>query len=218
MFAFSWAKVSRRWGFMEIIEGRYKDASAAYIANSEAVRNAVTAGVAPVTPEFEAIWKESYPLKLKLDLEVELAYLFAKIVLDDVARAIEYYFGQQRGLALDLHDDLAARLEAYATAKGLTLSREFLDRIADLKKRICDFRDQQIAHEKSPRTTYGTAWDKESDARMVGTRLYPKESDPAPSEAETPVQLRASVEAYLDQVADFLRANEAKTNLKTEAA
>jgi hypothetical protein len=214
-FAFSWAKVFRRCAFMGIIEGRYEAASAAFIANSEAVRKAIPVGTALVSPELAALMSESYPLKSELDLEIESYYLFAKIVLDDVARGIEYYFGPQRGLALNSHDDLAKRLEAYATAKGLTLSREFLDNIVDLKRRICDFRDQQIAHETSPRTTHATTWSRESGSRMVGTRLYPKATD-SPSESATPVELRVLVKAYLDQVAEFLYTNEAKTNLKLE--
>jgi hypothetical protein len=219
MFGFSWAKVSRHCGFMEIIERRYEAASAAYIANSEAVRKAMPTGVAPVSPELEAIMNETWPLQLDLDLQQESAYIFAKIILDDVARAIQLYFGPHRDISLNSHDRWAKAVREYAAAKALAVSEEFVDSVTRLKERVCDFRDKQIEHENCPRTTHATAWDQGgSHARMVKTRLYPTENDPGQAEAETPVQLRAAIEAYLDQVVEFLLANEAKTNLKTAAA
>jgi hypothetical protein len=53
-----------------------------------------------VPPDIAALMSQSQGLTSDLHLEIESYYLFAKIILDDVARAIEYYFGPHRGLAL----------------------------------------------------------------------------------------------------------------------
>jgi hypothetical protein len=63
-----------------------------------------------VPPDIAALMSQSQGLTSDLHLEIESYYVFAKIILDDVARAIEYYFGPHRGLALDSHDGLAKRM------------------------------------------------------------------------------------------------------------
>jgi len=91
-FAFSWSKVFRRFRFLEIIKPRHDAASAAFAENSNAFLNALSGESGTLSPEAEAIQADSYELSSRVHLEIESYYLFAKIVLDDVARA-EYYFG-----------------------------------------------------------------------------------------------------------------------------
>jgi hypothetical protein len=119
--------------------------------------------------ELSALLNESQSLMLDLHLQIESYYVFAKIVLDDVARAIDYYFGAGRGLSLDSHDDWARKAQAFAAEKGLRLREELIVTITDLKKRVCDFRDQQIAHEKCPRTMQATGWAGDSKRISVAT-------------------------------------------------
>jgi hypothetical protein len=75
--------------------------------------------------------------------------LFAKILLDKIARAIEFYFGT----VPDSHDDFVKHLDRYVRAKDLSLPRGFKQDLQGLKREISDFRDYQIAHEKSPDST-----------------------------------------------------------------
>lgn len=217
VFAFSWAKVTRRMAFLEIIETRYQEASRAFIANTEAVRQLAKPGTHPLSREQAGLHEAAIPIVADLHLQIESYYLFAKIVLDDIARALEYYFGSARGLSLDSHDDLVSKLEKYAAAKGLSVSPEFFAAAIDLKGRISDVRDYQISHEKSPRTMQGTSFGGEGGARIMMTRLYPRGSDPEQFETELLPDLRKSLDDYLDLVVDLLNANEAKTNLKLEA-
>jgi hypothetical protein len=219
VFAFSWAKVFRRWQFMEIVYPRYETASAAYVTNTKSMGDAVRdlpSGRSTVSAQVEALHDEARCLNLSVQLEVESYYLFAKIVLDDVARAIEYYFGPEQRLSLDSHDDLHRCFRAYAAAKGLSVSEALIASVGDLKIRVCDYRDQQIAHEKSPRTMHGTLFEN-GIARPVLTRLYPRETDHQ-AVAEPLDALRASLDAHFDLVADFLAANETKTKLEVLAA
>jgi hypothetical protein len=149
-------------------------------------------------------------------LEIESYYLFAKIVLDDVARAIEYYFGSAPRCALDSHDDLSKRLAAYAAKKGLIVSNELIAMVADLKRRISDVRDYQISHEKSPRTSRATSWDERGGIHMILGRLYPKNSDPEQSQTENLATLRTAIDEYLDAIVEFILTNEERTILRLE--
>lgn len=215
IFAFAWSKITRRLGFLSIIEHRYLEVSAAVIANSRALQAITKPGTHTQTAEQAALYKAALPIVADLHLQIELYYLFAKIILDDVARALEHYFGSARSLALDSHDDLSRQLPAYAEAKGLTLTDGLLDTVADLRKRISDVRDQKFSHEKSPRTVPGTSWSNSGGgASIVLTRIYPRETDPEQFNSEQLPQLTQAIESYLDLVIVFIGANEAKTALK----
>lgn len=212
IFAFSWAKVTRRLDFLTVIESRYRDQSAAFVANSLSTRALAKPGTHPVTAEQAALHQQGRQLGIQVHLEIEAWYLFAKIVLDDVARAIEYYFGPARGLALDSHDNLCARIEKYAEAKALVLSQEFVAKAAELKQRISDIRDYQISHEKSPRTMQGTTWIGSGGVCIQVGRLFPKEGE-MPVQTEDLVELRVELDRYLDLVAGFVEGNESKSRL-----
>lgn len=218
VFAFSWSKITRRLAFLEILEKNYIEASAAFIANSDAARQLIKPGTHPVGPELAALHEAAIPLGAEVHLQIESYYLFAKIILDDVARAIEYYFGAARGLPLDSHDDLARSLAQYSAQKDITVAPELVAAIADLKRRISDVRDYKFSHEKSPRTMTGTMWGEDQLARIVMMRIYPRGSDPEQFDTEPLMILRQSIDDYLDRVVDFVTGNEAKTVLKLEKA
>jgi hypothetical protein len=213
VFAFAWGKVTRRLEFLAIIEARYLEASSAFIANSEAGRKLVNPGTHPVTSEQIDLHRAARPIVADLHLQIESYYLFAKIVLDDVARAFEHYFGAARGLALDSHDDFARRLPAYAKAKELSLSSELLAAVTDLRQRISDVRDQKVSHEKSPRTMQGTSWSGSGGANIVLLRLYPREKDPQQFNSEELPHLRQAIENYLRLIVACIVANESQTAL-----
>jgi len=214
IFAFSFGKVTRRWMFLEIIRERYRGASAAFVANSEAMRATnKPGGPHLLTAEQLALQSEGVRLSMAVHLDIESFYLFAKIFLDDIARAIENYFGPARGLALDSHDDLEKRLERYADTKGLLIPNGLRETISDLRKRVADFRDQEIAHEKSPRTMRGLTWGPDGEASFISTRLYPKESDKQ-TNSESLDGLASAFEEYVSKVVDFLEENSSKARFE----
>jgi len=214
IFATSLSKVIRHWRFLEIIHRRHTEASAAFAANTQTlIRSVPPKGRGVFTPEQAELYAAGDRLSTAVHLEVESFYLFGKILLDESAHAIEYYFGSQRNLPLDSHDDLSKNLTRYAEAKGLQIPGGFEDIIAGLRKRIADFRDSQIAHEKSPRTVRGTIADP-TDARMVTTRLYPKDNDQQ-VESESLAELINAIGSYVgDHLIGFIESNSAKTRLK----
>ena len=133
--------------------------------------------------------------------------------MDDIARAIENYFGPARGLALDSHNDLEKRLERFAATKGLIIPDGLSEAISDLRKRVADFRDQEIAHEKSPRTMRGLTWGPDGEASFISTRLYPKESDKQ-TNSESLNSLANALQEYVSKVVDFLEENSSKARFE----
>jgi hypothetical protein len=158
-----------------------------------------------------------HALSVQLQLEIESFYLFAKIMLDKVAHAIEFYFGPAHKLPLDSHDDLVTKLTQYCSNRGLQPNPILLKIAAGLKERISDFRDYQIAHEKSPRTMWVLGWSSADDLRMGLTRLNPTLRDS--QRDSTPLrELARELNSYLDALVDFLSNNRDRTNLKVKGS
>lgn len=159
--------------------------------------------------------EERDQLGLAIQLEIESFYLFAKILLDEAARAIEFYFGSMPRMALDSHDDLTKRIAGYARHHQLVLPTRFVERTRRLKSDVSDFRDQQIAHHKSPRTIRGIYYNQEGTTRMVSSRLYPTERDEG-KQAETRAlhELTGDLDAYLMSIVDLMQSNADRTRLE----
>ena len=74
IFAFSFGKVTRRWMFLEIIRERYRGASAAFVANSEAMRATYKPGGPHLlTAEQLALQSEGVRLSMAVHLDVEFS-------------------------------------------------------------------------------------------------------------------------------------------------
>ena len=86
-----------------------------------------------------------------------------------------------------------------------------------LKQDVSDFRDYQIAHEKSPRTLRGTQYDAEGKTKMFLTRFTPKASELKQVETKIPDELLTSLYQYLDLIMQFMEANADKTNLERKS-
>ena len=214
-FAVSFSKLTRYYEFLRIILERYGEAGRRFLENTKEAQALTKPGHQEVTRELAQVMAESWPLTTRLHLEIESFYLFAKILLDHVARNFELYFGQVRKRSLDSHDDLVRNVAAYATALALTLPDGFMDAAAVLKRDISDHRDYEIAHEKSPRTMHATTFSGKRTS-IASTKLYPKETDKQ-VETEDLETLLERLDAYLLQVIDFIAINRDKACLKAEA-
>jgi hypothetical protein len=149
---------------------------------------------------------------------VESFYLFAKIFPDHAARFIEHYFGPERGLSHDSHDDLAKCLATYAAAKKLDVPPEFVCGLEDLRTLIADFRDYQIAHSRSPRTIRATVWGADKQPRMAMTRLYPreKELEGERKESENLEGLMEAINKHIDRLVALIIRNRSKSRYLRE--
>jgi hypothetical protein len=217
LFNTAFSDLVRYRRFLERIEFRHQQVSKEYVANVETMwaRLHTSSQQGRMTAQQMAELQAREQLGVALELEIESFYLFAKILLDEAARAIEFYFGSVPKMALDSHDDLTKRIESYARHRELVLLPDFSQRARQLKSEVSDYRDQQIAHHKNPRTIRGIGFNQEGTTRMVLSPLYPKESD---KQAETRAlhELLAKIDGYLLSIIDFLRANRERTRLKLE--
>src|SRR5438876_11524398 len=160
-FAIGFSQISRYQLFLSLILERYEEVSQRFIENQQATQALLLPGTHKMTAEHLALHEAGVRLMAMLHLEIETFYLFAKIYLDKIAHALEFYFGQGRGQSLDSHDQLVKNFAAYAAEKSLALPADFMRIAAALKKDISDYRDYEIAHEKSPRRLSGTVFDTE---------------------------------------------------------
>lgn len=214
MFSFAFSQVSRYYGFLLVIQKRHKLASDQFISNFRQFQATMKGakGSHPMTTEQMHIQAEGAKITTELHLEIESFYLFAKILLDKLTRAVEFYFGSARGLSLDSQDKFCKNIQAYAKGKGLEINAELVQRAEEMKKEISDFRDQQIAHHKSPRTVRGTMFGPDKETRMMLSNIYPKPEEKQ-VESKNIAELLKSTDNYIDEVLKFITANKDKTDL-----
>jgi hypothetical protein len=201
-----------------IIQGRNTTASTNYTNNSRElvaeIESQVEKGLTTwqVTEREGALMSEEYPLSLRVQLEQESFYIFAKMLLDKVAHAIGVYFGEARGCSFASHDDLTKSIVKYSELLGLEVNPSLVARMQQLKVDVADFRDKNISHEKSPRTITmrPLILDPDGTVRLSLHKVYPQESDI--NVVARPVdELLGELEDYVLRFLDFLRMNSDKT-------
>lgn len=217
MFVYSWSAIVRYRDYLNIVLDRYKAASQDFILNLKAQQVLVKPGNHPMTQEQMELAQKGAEISARLHLEIESFYLFAKILLDKVVHAIEFYFGQGRGISLDSHDDLTKGLADYAKLKGLSINSSLGSCMRKCKTEISDYRDYQIAHEKSPRTMRGTMFSLGgSNVRMFSSQIYPRESDKKQIESGTPDVLLQLIDEHIANVLSFVEQNRERVGLNLE--
>jgi hypothetical protein len=212
MFTFAVSEIGRYRRYLDVISARHEKASSEFVANSRAVFETTTDDAKSTHSGLFALFERGRVLSDGMHMEIESFYLFAKILLDKVARAVEFYFGQARGMSLDSHDDFTKHFEGFAARKGLAQDPGIIQQLCELKELISDFRDYQIAHEKSPRTTRGTAF-AGGKVWMVQNQLYPSSKD---KQVESvPIEnLLSAIDSYVASLIRFIGVNRERTALK----
>lgn len=215
VFAYNLGPALRYYGFLPIILGRYEEANKGVVAIHEEERKLTPtkAGITRVTPEQGRLMDESSRLTTLVHLEIESFYMFAKVFLDNVARFLYVYFGQERTVRLKSHNDLAKHLEKYLEAKDLVIPEGLPESVTFLKESICDYRDKEISHELSLRRIRATGWIGSGGARIVGGRINPRKGDTTATSAELPLLMEA-INAYIRQVITLIESNRNKSRLQ----
>jgi hypothetical protein len=212
-------------GYLEIIADDYAAANDDYLdtyGRYEAMRQATIKRVGIVTspeqvpPEELELARKTDAAGQKLYLRVETFYLFAKILLDQLAAFIPYYFGPGRGVKLSKHSQLKAALPVLAEQKCISLPDSLTARIDELTRRISVYRDWNITHGHSPRTFQGMVIDLATGEAKVSThRLYPRDAAETGQDSETPNTLLPLIENYMIELFAFVATNSDKTGLAT---
>ncbi|MBC7577801.1 MAG: hypothetical protein H7312_10655 [Tardiphaga sp.] len=165
-----------------------------------------------------ALLEELGTVGINVHLQIESYYLIGKIALDNIAHAIEHYFGSTRNMSLDSHDKLCKFFDSYLLAKGLVVRSEMRTQAELLKLRISNLRDYQISHEKSPRATptFSHGKDPSKGVLMPILMAWPKDNQTNEHDLVTEdlTTLRLELDVYLDMVIAFLTDNQDKTHIK----
>jgi hypothetical protein len=150
-FAMSFGQIIRYYDFLAMIKKRYDRSCRNFHKNMELQKSFFKAGGSSrvLTKEELVLLQKHDQLMTAIGLEVESYYLFAKILLDKVSRFLEHYFGSERGLSLDSHDQLTKNIHVLRTERFMMpTAKDFLQAL----KRMLLILETIKLHEKCPRT------------------------------------------------------------------
>ena len=214
MFLSSFSQIVTYREFLNIIMERHKKVTKDYLKKSKIFQKYIhEQRSGTLTKSQLKLLEERRRKHPILHLDIESFYLFSKILLDKVARFIEFYFGKVRCKSFDSHDKLVKNLSDYVKAKGINLPEEFEKTVNRLKKDVSDFRDKEIAHEKSPRTIRGISFNDKGQVGIFSTQLYPTDINKQ-TQTKYLTDLLCDIGLYLDQVMLLVRCNKNRTNLE----
>jgi len=213
-FATSWQAVARYHTFLTIIVEREAKATEVFSLSSKAFRDTPPSPGPYLTAEQERRLDELDEATDLLHLEIESFYLFAKILLDVVARAIEKYFGLGRACSLDSHHDLIDNFAEYAAQKKLDPT-DFIEKAKQLRADISNFRDHEIAHSKRLNRVTGTALtaDRRRATMIAASTVVPPERFKPEASSIHVGELMSAVENYIASAIEIVKTNRDKTNL-----
>jgi hypothetical protein len=142
----------RYHGFLTIIRERYETEAKRYEPHPKP-------GV--------RIYRVTEDVRERLQLEVETFYLFANMLLDQIAVNVRFFFGFTRGRKTKLHPNgedwshltLIDKLAKDASAMGLSGDVDTIITQADAFRRLRTYRNTSITHWDASDTHLSTSWD-----------------------------------------------------------
>lgn len=211
--AFSLSQIARYLEFLQIIKSRYDDVAQQAVALTLArIENAKQhPGERPMNAADVRELESHRQLQVLLHLEITSFFLFAKILLDKIAQAIEDFFGQVRSASLQSHDKLCKNILVFAQGKGLTIPDGLSDLVAALRQEIADYRDKEITHFRNPRAVHATSFSSAGDAHVSTVFLYPKSTD---NQSNSPdiAGVHQRLDTYVDYIIALIATNRSKSH------
>ena len=204
----AFSQATRYYLILEIVRGRYSEASREYVDDTRAVQ------ADPKNHNHD----RSLDLSLRLHLEIESFYLFAKLFLDRTADALAYFFGFKWGGLGSTFSKLAEKYDGQKQyRKHLPPLPEPLKKIImELKEQIVEHKTDTIEHVQEAGLTHATTYSEElapDGTTVVKTRIYPMVVAASPSgrsphqDTQTPDEIFLKLNAYIDAFVDFLETN-----------
>lgn len=206
------SRATRYVYFLSIIKERYAACATDFHEHQRSMGQVVAQGVQEASPEVLAWYNRQRERSLRLELDIESYYQFVKILLDEVARLIEVYFGSARSRSLASHNKLAKNLLKYCESKCLSPSPKMMEAAEELKAAV-DFRDKRIVHEMSPHALRGLLTDGRGGASVVAMKGMTTPSK-RPNQSQPLEELHGQVDAYVVMLVDFIEQNTEQTKLR----
>ncbi len=214
-------EVDRYLQYMEIALARHAQLSAQFAAITKRFFEAPK-GVSAVTPQMQATIDALGALQTLIAMDHETFCLFGTIFLDRAACFVERYFGHPTSGRIDSHRKLDRKLTSYAVEKGLLLPDGLADSVRWLEERVCEYRDHEIAHDKSMRWTYGMKMDPDGTVLPVKSGLFlpprPVGAGRPPIEAIPLQELKERINRYVSELIALIETNRAHTCYKLKAS
>ena len=169
-------------------------------------------GAAEVVAEDSGVMARRTEFTLGLALETETFYLFASIYLDRIAQFLGRYFGQLRGVSTKSHDQLARNFRAFQEGHGLEVPSGFEQRLIDLKRRLKEFRDDQIALESEAKIQGIFAeLDEGVNLAMAAAHQANRGTGIIEAESKGLGELAAAIDAHCEAVQSLVSATRARS-------
>jgi hypothetical protein len=193
---------------LELILADYEAARVAFWANLKNRRPMIEEGgegSRPLTPAEVDLLRQAREVNALLHLRIETFYVFAKILLDQIALTVRDFFGPAVGLKLSKHSELRRNLAAYAEQKGLRAVPASLGLLIEqVSGDIADFRDRYVAHDANPRRFRGTMFTRATgETALHVSSMLPKEGEEGGVISLTPPKLIETLDAYVDAVISY---------------
>ena len=214
LFYFAFHEVATYRFFLDIVQSRSAAIGKDYLDCMEAYGKSVEGSSGGyLTPAQQAMLDRWRELSLALRLEIETYYLLATILLDRVAAAIGFYFEGTSSKAWARHSALAKNLEAYASARNISVPQRLLDVAASLKDAVSGFRHEQVVHQGSLRAMRATGFQTGQGPRLLLSNLYPTPDDQQ-YESLPLTDAAVMIDDYLTAVVELLATNRNRTPLQ----
>jgi hypothetical protein len=199
----------RYHGFLTIIRERYEAEAKRYDPNPKP-------GV--------RVYRVTEDVRERLQLEVETFYLFANMLLDQIAANVRFFFGFTRGRKTKLHPNgedwshlsLLDNLAKDAAAVGLSGDVDTIITQADEFRQLRTYRNTSITHWDASDTHLSTSWDGKDlniHLGLVGSPTEVQNRRDSGFEFQRTVsisQLYDMLDTYSATVQIFLEANVTK--------
>jgi len=174
-----------------------------------------------VTVEQGEIMERMNILADEVHQEIEIFYMFFKILIDKIFFFLLYYFGKSKIIKkLESHNSMLTtfenskilKIEKYCLEKNVTLDKVLFNKMKNIRDDILSFREYQIVHNPSPKVIRGTG----IDGTMSIHKLYPENERDAESKISLNLEMATDhLDNYITLVIDFIKKNKDKTALPT---
>lgn len=206
-FAFCFAQIRRYYDFLRIILHYYEAASKAVVENTRLMQEFGKSGVKGWTDEQRKELNRGYELSTELHLQIESFYIFAKILLDKIAQAVYFYFGNSK-TSFQSHHTMIDNLQTYTTEREVSPPpKTLLEKMSEIRVKVSNFRDEVIIHQYAPRAMKATMFDYTTgETWLVDHRIHPKEGE-RQRESLPPTQLIKDLDDYIEEVFSYLSSS-----------
>lgn len=214
-FVTSWEAVARYRKYLDIILSREADAARDYVKTLADLRAVEPCPIGEMSDEMRQALDDGDKARPLVQLEIESFYLFANILLDSVARALDKYFRPRRPPmpSFICHKDLVKRFEEHRRLKKITIPLDFIENATALKDKVSEFRNEDITHDKRINRVTAMGITRDGKVTIIATSsVVPQEViDNHPQSSTVHVgELIQLVDAQVAAAVEIVRNNRAK--------